>query len=140
MTCNECEHANVCHHLLQNERGYDEYAEEYFNDMEERCEDFAPISKYGIRNVRVDKLYLEPNKKLKAIVSVTAGYFAVHGIRVFETDKALLVTMPSLTTKDEQGNTQILELCHALDKNSREELVSLVIKAYESALQKAQKQ
>lgn len=132
MTCNKCQHAHVCHHLIQDERGFDEHTETYYNDMEDRCEDFAPESKYGISNVRVDKLYTEPNKKLKAIVSVTAGYFAVHGIRVFENDTGLFVTMPSLTTKDEEGNTRILELCHALDSASRLELTKRVIEAYEA--------
>lgn len=39
-TCNECIHASCCHYLLQEDRGYDEYNEQYYNDMETRCKDF----------------------------------------------------------------------------------------------------
>ena len=39
-TCNDCIHAPCCHYLMQHEKGYDEYTEQYYDDMEIRCEDF----------------------------------------------------------------------------------------------------
>lgn len=40
MTCNNCIYAPCCHYLLQEDRGYDEHSETYYDDMETRCGDF----------------------------------------------------------------------------------------------------
>ena len=54
-TCNNCIHAPCCHYLLQHERGYDEYNEQYYDDMDTRCEDF--LDKENISNP-IDKTSL----------------------------------------------------------------------------------
>ena len=44
--------------------------------------------------VRIDKLFCDEDKKLKAFASANIGPFAVHGIRVFENDKGMFINMP----------------------------------------------
>lgn len=57
-------------------------------------------------SVRIDKLFDDDTKKLKAFASANIGPFAVHGIRIFENEKGMFVNMPSNSYKDAQGNTQ----------------------------------
>lgn len=54
--------------------------------------------------VRIDKLFCDEDKKLKAFASANIGPFAVHGIRVFENDKGMFINMPSNSYTDAQGN------------------------------------
>ena len=56
--------------------------------------------------VRIDKLFCDEDKKLKAFASANIGPFAVHGIRVFENDKGMFINMPSNSYTDAQGNKQ----------------------------------
>lgn len=63
-------------------------------------------------SVRIDKLFDDDTKKLKAFASANVGPFAVHGIRVFENEKGMFVSMPSVSYKDGQGNTQYDEVFH----------------------------
>ena len=88
--------------------------------------------------VRIDKLYDDDTKKLKAFTSANVGPFAVHGIRVFENEKGMFVSMPSVSYKDAQGNTQYDEVFHPVTKEAREALVKHVIDGYTHALEQAQ--
>ena len=42
-------------------------------------------------SVRIDKIFNDETKKLKAFASANIGPFAVHGIRVFENEKGMFV-------------------------------------------------
>ena len=88
--------------------------------------------------VKIDKLFDDDSKKLKAFASANVGPFAVHGIRVFENDKGTFVSMPSVSYKDGQGNTQYDEVFHPVTKEAREALVKNVIEEYNHALEQAQ--
>ena len=88
--------------------------------------------------VKIDKLFDDDSKKLKAFASANVGPFAVHGIRVFENDKGAFVSMPSVSYKDGQGNTQYDEVFHPVTKEAREALVKNVIDEYNHALEQAQ--
>ena len=88
--------------------------------------------------VKIDKLFDDDSKKLKAFASANVGPFAVHGIRVFENDKSAFVSMPSVSYKDGQGNTQYDEVFHPVTKEAREALVKNVIDEYNHALEQAQ--
>jgi len=88
--------------------------------------------------VKIDKLFNDDTKKLKAFASANVGPFAVHGIRVFENDKGTFVSMPSVSYKDGQGNTQYDEVFHPVTKEAREALVKNVIDEYNHALEQAQ--
>ena len=89
-------------------------------------------------SVRIDKLYDDDTKKLKAFASANIGPFAVHGIRVFENEKGMFVNMPSVSYKDGQGNTQYDDVFHPVTKEAREALVKNVIDEYNHALEQAQ--
>lgn len=88
--------------------------------------------------VKIDKLFDDDTKKLKAFASAKIGPFAVHGIRVFENEKGMFVSMPSVSYKDGQGNTQYDEVFHPVTKEAREALVKSVIDEYNHALEQAQ--
>ena len=88
--------------------------------------------------VKIDKLFDDESKKLKAFASANVGPFAVHGIRVFENDKGTFVSMPSVSYKDGQGNTQYDEVFHPVTKEAREALVKNVIDEYNHALEQTQ--
>ena len=89
-------------------------------------------------SVKIDKLYDDDTKKLKAFASANIGPFAVHGIRVFENEKGMFVNMPSVSYKDGQGNTQYDEVFHPVSKEARDALVKNVIDEYNHALEQAQ--
>ena len=89
-------------------------------------------------SVKIDKLYDDDTKKLKAFASANIGPFAVHGIRVFENEKGMFVSMPSVSYKDGQGNTQYDDVFHPVTKEAREALVRNVIDEYNHALEQAQ--
>ena len=88
--------------------------------------------------VRIDKLFCDEDKKLKAFASANIGPFAVHGIRVFENDKGMFINMPSNSYTDAQGNKQYEDVFHPVTKEGRELLVKNVLDAYKQALEQAQ--
>ncbi len=85
--------------------------------------------------VRIDKLFGDDTKKLKAFASANIGLFAVHGIRVFENEKGMFVNMPSVPYTDVQGNKQYEDVFHPVTKEAREALVKNVIDEYNHALE-----
>ena len=89
-------------------------------------------------SVRIDKIFNDETKKLKAFASANIGPFAVHGIRVFENEKGMFVNMPSNSYKDAQGNTQYEDVFHPVTKEAREAHVKHVIDGYNHALEQAQ--
>ena len=89
-------------------------------------------------SVRIDKLFDDDTKKLKAFASANIGPFAVHGIRIFENEKGMFVNMPSNSYKDAQGNTQYEDVFHPVSREARDALVKNVIDEYNHALEQAQ--
>ena len=89
-------------------------------------------------SVRIDKIFDDDTKKLKAFASANIGPFAVHGIRVFENEKGMFVNMPSVSYKDGQGNTQYEDVFHPVTKEAREALIKSVMDEYNHALEQAQ--
>ena len=89
-------------------------------------------------SVRIDKIFDDDTKKLKAFASANIGPFAVHGIRVFENEKGMFVNMPSVSYKDGQGNTQYEDVFHPVTKEAREALIKSVMDEYTHALEQAQ--
>ena len=89
-------------------------------------------------SVRIDKIFNDETKKLKAFASANIGPFAVHGIRVFENEKGMFVNMPSNSYKDAQGNTQYDDVFHPVSREARDALVKNVIDEYNHALEQAQ--
>ena len=89
-------------------------------------------------SVRIDKIFDDESKKLKAIASANIGPFAVHNIRIFENEKGRFINMPSVSYKDHNGNTQYDEVFHPVTKEAREALVKSVIDGYDQALVQSQ--
>ena len=89
-------------------------------------------------SVRIDKIFDDDTRKLKALASANIGPFAVHGIRVFENEKGMFVNMPSVSYKDGQGNTQYEDVFHPVTKEAREALIKSVADEYNHALEQAQ--
>lgn len=95
-------------------------------------------NKVSIR-ASIDRLVNKESTSLKAIASVTIGNaFAVHGIRIVDSQKGLFVSMPSTSYEDRDGNTQYSDIFHPISSEARGELIQTVKDAYDNAL--AQKQ
>lgn len=90
-------------------------------------------------SVRIDKLNNNENNNVKAFVSANiAKSFAIHGIKVIESQKGLFVSMPQSSYKDSSGKIKYNNLFHAITKEARNQLNDEVIKTYENALDEAQ--
>lgn len=88
---------------------------------------------------RIDRL-MDGDYKTKAFASVTiGGAFAVHGIRVIETEKGRFVAMPQ-ESYTKNGETKYNDTFHAVTADARTTLVEAVNGAYEQALQQKQEQ
>ena len=87
----------------------------------------------------INKMVDNPDFATKAYASVTLdGMFAVHGLRVMESEKGRFVNMPSTSYKDRDGNTQYNDTFHAITKSAREAINHAVLNAYEFKLQQVQ--
>ena len=87
----------------------------------------------------INKMVDNPDSATKAFASVTLdGMFAVHGLRVMESEKGRFVNMPSTSYKNRDGNTQYNDNFHAITKSAREVINQAVLNAYEFKLQQVQ--
>lgn len=88
---------------------------------------------------RIDRL-LDGDFKTKAFASATiGGAFAIHGIRVIESDKGRFISMPQESYK-KNGETKYSDTFHAITADARTALVDAVNSAYEQKLQAQQEQ
>ena len=88
---------------------------------------------------RIDRL-MDGDFKTKAFASATiGGAFAVHGIRVIESDKGRFISMPQESYK-KNGETKYNDTFHAITAEARNALVDAVNDAYEQKLQEQQEQ
>ena len=88
---------------------------------------------------RIDRLIDRDNTNLKAIASVNiGGAFAVHGIKITDSQKGLFVSMPSTSYTDKGGKTQYNDTFHPITAEAREELINKVKTVYEQALEEQQ--
>ena len=86
---------------------------------------------------RIDRL-LDGDFKTKAYASATiAGAFAIHGMRVIESEKGRFISMPQDSYK-KGGETKYTDTFHAITSEARDALVDAVNKAYEQALAQRQ--
>lgn len=88
------------------------------------------ISVPGI-TARIDHMVNRSDSKVKAIASVNiAGAFAVHGIKIIDSQKGLFVQMPQ-TNYEKDGKKHYSDQFHAIKAEARTELHNAVLKAYE---------
>ena len=85
-------------------------------------------------SIRVDKL--NDVGKIRAFVSANiGGAFAIHGIKVVDSDKGMFVAMPQSKFKTADGETKYLDEFHAVTADARNKLNEAVLAAYEQAVQ-----
>ncbi len=83
-----------------------------------------------ITNIKVRKLL--PEGRLKGIISLTLDdAVAVHDIKVVQGDERLFVAMPS--RRDDSGAFR--DIIHPISQQARDEIESLILKAYHEALE-----
>ena len=89
---------------------------------------------------RIDKLF-DGSAPTKAIASVTiAGAFAVHGLKVIESEKGSFIAMPQESYKS-NGEKKYSDIFHAITAEARMEIIAAVCEAYEQKLEEqAQRQ
>lgn len=87
-------------------------------------------------DVRIDSLVDYEGSKTKAFASANiGGAFAIHGLRVMDSEKGLFVSMPS--RKDGENYREVF---HPVSTEAREELNKKVLAAYEQKLTEEQSQ
>ena len=83
---------------------------------------------------RIDRM-VDGDYKTKAFASATiGGAFAVHGIRIIESDKGRFISMPQ-ESYQKNGETRYNDTFHAITADARTALVEAVNEAYEQKLQ-----
>ena len=88
-------------------------------------------------SVRVDRL--NDVGKIRAFVSANiGGAFAIHGIKVVDSDKGMFVAMPQSKFKTTDGETKYLDEFHAVTADARNKLNEAVLAAYEQAVQQSE--
>ena len=84
--------------------------------------------------VQIDRMVDYKDSKVKAVASANiGGAFAVHGIRVVDSQKGLFVQMPS-NSYQKDGKTKYNEVFHPITADARTELYNAVLSAYEQRL------
>ena len=87
----------------------------------------------------INRFVDKQDSSVKAYASVTMdGMFAVHGLKVMETEKGRFVNMPSTSYTDRDGNKQYSDIFHAITKAARNALNQAVLNAYDVKLQQIQ--
>ena len=95
----------------------------------------APESRYSLQ-ARVDRLVDKPDGKLRAILSMNLpGGFAVHGIKVYENDGGLFVSMPQSSYTAADGTIKYRDIFHPVTATARQKLIGATVSAYHDALQ-----
>ena len=88
--------------------------------------------------VKIDRKLDRPDSAVKAFASVTLdGAFAVHGLKVMQTDKGRFVAMPS-NSYNKDGKTHYSDVFHAVTKAAREAIQSAVLQAYDREVYQTQ--
>lgn len=83
---------------------------------------------------RIDRMVDLSGSKVKAIASATiGGVFAVHGIRVIDSQKGLFVQMPQ-SSYEKDGQKKYSDLFHAVTADARECMINAVMNAYDQEL------
>lgn len=83
---------------------------------------------------RIDRLVDYENSKVKAVASVhIGGAFAIHGLRVIDSQKGLFVQMPQ-NSFQRGGKTEYSDIFHPITAEARSELNSKVLETYKQKL------
>lgn len=84
---------------------------------------------------QINRMISSADTQVKAIASVSLdGMFAVHGIRVINSEKGRFVNMPSNSYTDRNGETKYSDTFHPITKEAREAINRAVLQAYDQQL------
>lgn len=84
--------------------------------------------------VRIDRMVDYVGSSVKAFASANiGGAFAIHGIKVIDSEKGLFVSMPQ-TRYEKDGKMKYSDIFHAITADARTELNHAVLDAYEIKL------
>ncbi len=87
-------------------------------------------------SVKIERLFSDPAKSLRALASVAlGGGYVVRGIRLFENEKGLWISMPQRVYTDQTGATQYEDLFFPVTREARDRLHGLIREAYDQALE-----
>lgn len=91
-------------------------------------------------SARIDRMVDFEGSKTKAIASANiGGAFAIHGIKIMDSDKGLFVSMPQ-SKYEKDGKTHYNEIFHPVTADARNELYNAVLTAYGQKLNEEQSQ
>jgi len=89
-------------------------------------------------NVKITKLF-DGDSKIRAVANATiGGAFAVHGIKVIDSEKGLFLSMPSNSYKNGSGETKYQDIFHPVTAEARQALSDSIMEAYEKAIAEQQ--
>ena len=89
-------------------------------------------------SVRIDRMVDRADSKVRAYASANIGRaFAIHGIRVVDSQKGLFVQMPQRSYQKD-GATKYEDIFHPITAEARTELNSAVLSAYKLEQDEAQ--
>ena len=87
-----------------------------------------------ISDVKI-RLIAKEDSKLKAVASIVIeDSIALHDIKVIENDAGMFIAMPA--KKTESGTYR--DIVHPINKETRDNLTSVVLEAYNKALSESQ--
>lgn len=88
---------------------------------------------------RIDRL-LSGEGKTKAFASATiGGAFAIHGIRIIDSEKGIFISMPQ-ESYTKNGEKKYTDTFHPITAEARTALIEAVDAAYAQALEEAEEQ
>ena len=85
-------------------------------------------------SARIEHTYDIPDSKLLARASVTiGGTFAVHGLRIYDSDKGPWVQMPQ-QSYEKDGKKEYSDIFHAVTSDGRNAIQNAVLQAYDQKM------
>ena len=83
---------------------------------------------------RIDRMVSSDRTHIKAIATINlGGAFAVHGLKVIDSQKGLFVQMPQTSTSKD-GKVSYQDIFHPVSAEARTELNARVLEAYRQKL------
>ena len=84
--------------------------------------------------VKIHKVF-ENRGAMKALATVTIGEeFAVHGVKLIETENSRFAAMPSEIRKDKDGNDVHRDVFHPISSSARNSVEDALFAAYDEAV------
>jgi len=84
--------------------------------------------------VKIHKVF-ENRGAMKALATVTIGEeFAVHGVKLIETENSRFAAMPSEIRKDKDGNDVHRDVFHPISSSARKSVEDALFAAYDEAV------